>query len=253
MLVGVAERVKRRHRGADKPTVTSLSVSKPSSFTVSVNGKPASPARVGWAMAMAFFLGIIIFYAASARFFSGQKVADLELQTANVLSLPGLAITQSGPRASEVGPVALDPSMNQVVLILRVAHPRMSSMEQLSCAITVHDASGHAIWQDDRVIASGRIGKSAAASGAYSTTSALFGTFDVPREEQYTFDVHFTAHYGDPVKSATLEVRRNTTGASPTVIAIGLGLALLCFVGFVRAKSSLVSAAATVSAGQQAA
>lgn len=212
--------------------MTSLSVSKSVSFTV--NGRPASAARLGWGLAMALCLGLTIAYAATARLLSGHPVASFELQRASVLPLPGLTFWRSGSRATRAGPVELAPSMNPVAIVLHVGHTRLSPMERLTCAIVVRDAAKHVVWQDDRMIARGSSGRGG--SGGLSTLHICYGWFDVAATGAYTFDVRFANHYGDRVQSATLEVRRDSAGVSPAAIGVGLAAALLCLVAFVRAK-----------------
>jgi hypothetical protein len=210
-----------------------------SSFTV--NGKPASAARLGWTVAMIACFALTILYALGARFVSGHVVGRFELQHDNSLVLPGLVFSHSGPRSSQAGPVALDPSMSPVALVLHLGHTRLSSMDRLSCAIVMRDVAGHTIYEDDRVILNGYSGKSG--GSGYSTLTAVYGTFDVPRPDRYAFDVRFKSRYGDPVKSVTLELRRNSSGPSPIGIGIGVVALALCFVAFLRAKPADASGA----------
>jgi hypothetical protein len=216
-----------------------LTVSRPEvHFSASVNGKPLNPARLAWAAAMMACLGFTVFYSIAAPFFSGQRVTNLELQSASALQLPGITFTKSGPRQETVGPVALDPTMNRVGLVLHVGHRHVSSMERLSCQITVRDESGRVVWEGDRPIVSGRIGRSAAVGGAISQLTAMFGTLSVPQADKYSFEVRFTSQYSDVVRSANLEIRRNVTGASRSVILFGLGVGLASLLGFILSGRS---------------
>jgi len=212
----------------------SLTVSRPQvNFSATLNGRPMNPARLAWAAAVMAAIGFTVFYSVAAPFFSGQRVADLELQSASALQLPGITFTKSGPRQETVGPIDLDPGMNHIGLVLHVGHRHISPMERLSCQITVRDEAGRVVWDDDRVIASGRIGRSAAVGGAISHLTAMFGTLSVPQAGQYSFEVRFASQYSDVVRSASLEVRRNVSGASRSVIVFGVGAAFACFLGFV--------------------
>jgi hypothetical protein len=210
-----------------------LSVSRPeAALPATMNGNPIRPARLAWAAALMASLGFTLFYATAAPLFSGQRVSDLELQSASALQLPGITFTRSGPRQEMVGPVPLDPSMNHVGMVLHVGHRLISSMERLSCHITVRDETGRVVWEDDRVIASGRIGRSAAVGGAITNLTAMIGTLTVPRSGQYSFEVRFASQSSDVVRSASLEIRRNVSSASRAVVAFGASMALACFAGF---------------------
>jgi hypothetical protein len=209
-------------------------VSRPqANFSATLNGRPVNPARLAWAAAVMAAIGFTVFYSVAAPFFSGQRVADLELQSASALQLPGITYTRSGPRQETVGPIELDPGMNHIGLVLHVGHRRISPMERLSCQITVRDEAGRVVWDDDRVIASGRVGRSAAVGGAIRHLTAMFGTLSVPQPGEYAFEVRFASQNSDVVRSASLEIRRNVSGASRGVIVFGVGAAFACFLGFI--------------------
>jgi hypothetical protein len=83
------------------------------------------------------------------------------------------------------------------------------------------------------VIASGRVGRSAAVGGAIRHLTAMFGTLSVPQPGEYAFEVRFASQNSDVVRSASLEIRRNVSGASRGVIVFGVGAAFACFLGFI--------------------
>lgn len=203
------------------------------SFNATVNGRPVQPLRLVLAAAAMACLGFTIFYWAAAPFFSGERIENLELQTSSSLQLPGITFSRSGPRQETVGPVALDPTMNRVGLVLHVGHGHLSPTDRLSCDITARDEAGRVVWQDDHVIMSGRIGRQAAVGGAESHLVTLFGTMEVPQSDQYTFEVRFASSSLDVVRAATLELRRNVSGASKAVVAFGAAMAVACVIGFI--------------------
>ncbi|MGH7741131.1 MAG: hypothetical protein ACRENS_03830 [Candidatus Eiseniibacteriota bacterium] len=212
-----------------------LSVSKPTvMFSAKLNGQPITlnPARLFWALAMMGCLGFTIFYTAAAPFLSGKRVTMFQLQSASALELPGITFSKSGPRQEMTGPVALDPSMNTLGLVLHVGHHRSTSSERLNCEIAVRDAAGRVVWENQRVISDRRIGRSGTPSGGTTHVTAMFGTMSVPQADQYTFEVRFGSQYSDAVRSADLEIRRNITGPSPMVLSFAAALALACLVGF---------------------
>jgi hypothetical protein len=216
----------------------SLTVSRPTvTFSAKFNGQPIHPTKVLWGLGFMLAFGLTIFYWAGAPFFTGHRVAAFELQSASALQLPGITFTKSGPRQEMVGPVALDPSMNNLGLVLHVRHHLVSAPDRLSCEIAVRDMAGLVVWQDSRVLSSGRVGRSAAMSGATTTLTALFGTLAVPKASHYTFEVRFLSQYSDVVRSADLEIRRNVSGASPVVLGTGAAIALLCLVGLTLSQN----------------
>jgi len=224
--------IKRSFVTADTQAM-GLTVSRYSSTaSLDVSALSVNPARLGWGLAMMLAAGSTIFYAVAAPFFSGQRVTTFTLQGSSALELPGITFSRSGPRQELVGPVTLDPAMDPVGLVLHVKHGTISSSERLSCAITARDASGRVVWENERVIASGRTGRGGVGSG---NLVAMFGRMSVPAADSYTFEVRFMSQYSDLVRSADLEIRRNVRGPSLTAIGFGVAIALGSFVGFLFA------------------
>jgi hypothetical protein len=190
--------------------------------------EPRSPLRAIALVAFAIFTMGTTLYALGVTAWSGRHVASFDVQQGAVVPLPG-AITWShtGPRAHEVGPVKLDPSMNPARVLAHVDY-RPAGGRTPSCRVTMRDAGGHTAWSENRDFGTYAAGRQGSKS---RSTTLVIETFDIARAGDYTFVVDLGPDGPDAAaQSFQFEVRSRVASVQAWFVVVG---ALLAFASLV--------------------
>lgn len=177
--------------------------------------RPSSPLSVLGLIGCVVIAIATGFYVASTQFWSGTKVADLDVR---------------GGSAT----VALEPAMNPVRVILHREGRRLRSRERAGVEITLRDAAGAGVWTE-RKDWRGRSSKSNSRGSGRS--SSILTTFDVAAPGEYRFESAFHASDGYEPSELRLEVRRQVSRVNSVIVWTGvIGAAFALVVGIVGAK-----------------
>lgn len=158
-----------------------------------------------------------------ARFASGDRVAELDIQQGHVLALPGLTLSSSGARARTVGPVDLHPAMSPARAVLHLRYSRRPGIGRIGYTVAMRDAAGNLVWEKR-----GRLGGDDDANLIQTTLAVQ--TFDVPSPGSYTFDVDLDEGRRATLHGARLELRREVADVTPWVLWV-LGIGALASLG----------------------
>jgi len=180
------------------------------------------PVTVASGLAFVLFVAAGVGHALMALYGSGQPVARLEVQHGSIVSLPGVTISPSGPRATQVGPIELSPSMNPLRIVLHAGYtPRAGNRIRYRTAMLAAD--GTTVWEQQGFLDGGEEASSVDASH-------VVRTFDVRAPGLYAFEIEFGFMTLDDLRTASLEVRRNVQPVNRTWVTLCTVLAAAALV-----------------------
>ena len=176
-----------------------------------------TPITVVSGLAFVVFVAAAAGHALLALYASGQTVARLDVQRGSIVTLPGVSISQSGPRATQVGPIELTPVMNPIRVVMHTQYtPRVNNRISYRAAMIAPD--GTRSWEHQGFLG----GDEDASSVDYSS---IVQTFDVATPGSYAFEIGFSFWRVDDLRSASLEVRRNVSPVNRVWITVCMLLA----------------------------
>lgn len=154
-------------------------------------------------------------YVASTQYWSGQKVADLDIRSGSAS-------------------VALEPAMSPVRVILHRAGRRLHRSERAQVEVTLRDASGAALWSEHK---SWRGRSSNGKSRGSGTSASVLHTFDVPAAGEYRFESVIDVPGDFVPRELRLEVRRHVARVNSTIVWTGvIGAAVTLLAGVLGAR-----------------
>jgi hypothetical protein len=199
-------------------------------------GGAIPPVRLAGILGGVAFGAATILYALGTSFWSGQQVADLDVRKGSAFEVGGLTISHTSATAKRVGPVALDPGMNPVRLVLHAGYGRMRTGQSVAVSVTMRGPDGDALWTETRRVASSTSRRSR--SGGEGSHNSVLATFDVPRAGDYALEVAVNASAGAPLRRLGLEVRREVANVNPAIVWTGIAAALASLlIGFIGGRA----------------